>query len=369
MTDERVIKNDERAIFALRSLYRRYGYAQYKMSRFEEYDLYVRNKDFLVSDEVITFTDHSGRLLALKPDVTLSIIKNTMDREGEVQKVYYNENVFRVAKGTHSFKEIMQAGLECIGDIGRYEIAEVLLLAAKSLQLISERFVLDLSHMGLISAILEESGLSQSARATALNFIHQKSGHELRALCAAEGISGEKPAALIDCCGTPAEALPRLKELLTSEAELAAFEEFSALCAILEDSGLGAFIRVDFSVGNDMKYYNGVVFKGYLEGIPASVLSGGEYDKLLQKMGRRSGAIGFAVYLDLLERLESPEAYDVDTVLLHGKDADPAALCAAAERLAAQGSILVAESLPRELHPRRLMRFEEGRLLTLEENG
>ena len=159
--DETMIRSDERAVFALRSLYRRYGYARYKMSRFEEYDLYVRNKDFLVSDEVITFTDHTGRLLALKPDVTLSIIKNTVDRPGAVQKVYYNENVYRVAKGTHSFKEIMQAGLECIGDLGEYEIAEVVLLAAKSLDLIGGGYVLDLSHMGLLSAMLVQSGLSQ----------------------------------------------------------------------------------------------------------------------------------------------------------------------------------------------------------------
>ena len=52
------------------------------MSRFEEYDLYVANKDFLISDEVITFTDRSGRLLAMKPDVTLSIIKNAPDISG-----------------------------------------------------------------------------------------------------------------------------------------------------------------------------------------------------------------------------------------------------------------------------------------------
>ena len=71
-----VLKNEERAVFALRKLYRSFGYAPYKMSRFEEYDLYVRNKDFLVSDQVITFSDRSGRLLALKPDVTLSIVKN-----------------------------------------------------------------------------------------------------------------------------------------------------------------------------------------------------------------------------------------------------------------------------------------------------
>ena len=131
MINESIIKNDERAIFELRELYRQYGYSQFKMSKFEEYDLYVKNKDFLVSDEVITFTDRNGRLMALKPDVTLSIIKNTADKPGAVQKVYYNENVFRVSKGTHSFKEIMQAGLECIGDLHSYEIAEVVLLAVR----------------------------------------------------------------------------------------------------------------------------------------------------------------------------------------------------------------------------------------------
>lgn len=356
-TDERIIRSDEQAIFALRSLYRRYGYARYKMSRFEEYDLYVRNKDFLVSDEVITFTDHTGRLLALKPDVTLSIIKNTVDQPGAVQKVYYNENVYRVAKGTHSFKEIMQAGLECIGDLGGYEIAEVVLLAAKSLALISEDYVLDLSHMGLISAMLQQSGLSAEGRDQALAFIHQKSGHELAALCAAEGLSKEAAAklnALIDC-----ESLGQLQPYLTGAAEKEAFEEFCSLYAILEKSGVAQNVRLDFSVGNDLKYYSGVVFKGYIEGIPAGVLSGGQYDRLLQKMGRKSGAIGFAVYLDLLEQREAPEQYDVDTVLLHDAAADPAALVEAAETLSREGTLLVAAALPQGVHPRRLLKFTE----------
>ena len=363
MTDERVIKKDERAIFALRSLYRQYGYAPYKMSRFEEYDLYVRNKDFLVSDEVITFTDHTGRLLALKPDVTLSIIKNTEDRPGAVQKVYYDENVFRVAKGTHSFKEIMQAGLECIGDIGSYEIAEVVLLAVRSLSLLSEHYMLDLSHMGLVSAMLAESGLSEAGKKEALGFIHQKNRHELNALCEKEALSAASVAklqALIDCCGTPEQALSAMEPLLKTDGEKAAFAEFSALCAILGSSGYRANVRVDFSVGNDMKYYSGVVFKGYLEGVPSGVLSGGQYDKLLQKMGRKSGAIGFAVYLDLLERLEkSGEDYDVDTLLLHNGTADAAALVEAADALSEEGSVLVVSALPEELKYRRLVRFEE----------
>ena len=71
-----VLKNEEKAVFELRELYSKYGYLQYKMSKFEEYDLYVSNKDFLVSENIITFTDTDGKLLALKPDVTLSIIKS-----------------------------------------------------------------------------------------------------------------------------------------------------------------------------------------------------------------------------------------------------------------------------------------------------
>ena len=116
MLNENILKNDEKAIYNLRSLYRRFGYSRFKMSKFEEYDLYVRNKDFLVSDNIITFTDTTGKLMALKPDVTLSIIKNSDDDKNSLKKVYYNENVYRVSKGSYSFKEIMQVGLECIGD-------------------------------------------------------------------------------------------------------------------------------------------------------------------------------------------------------------------------------------------------------------
>ena len=79
----------ERIALSLRDLYGRYGYRQYKMSKFEEYDLYARNKDFLISDSVITFTDTDGKLMALKPDVTLSIVNNSMDCPG-IRKLYYH---------------------------------------------------------------------------------------------------------------------------------------------------------------------------------------------------------------------------------------------------------------------------------------
>ena len=49
--------------------------------------------------------------------------------------------------------------------------------------------------------------------------------------------------------------------------------------------------------------HNGLTFCGYVKDVPTSVLRGGQYDKLMRRMGRRSNACGFAVYLDELDRL------------------------------------------------------------------
>ncbi len=68
-----------------------------------------------------------------------------------------------------------------------------------------------------------------------------------------------------------------------------------------------------------MDYYNGIIFQGFVDGIPRHVLSGGRYDGLVRKMGINADAIGFAVYLDLLERFEKKEqSFDVDVLLVYG---------------------------------------------------
>ena len=357
-----MMRRDEQAVFALRELYEKYGYSRYKMSRFEEYDLYVNNKDFLISDQVITFTDKSGRLLAMKPDVTLSIIKNAPDVKGEIQKVYYNENVYRVSGG--QYREIMQTGLECIGDLGRFEIAEAVLLAAKSLKLISDNFVLDISHMGLISEVIRNSGLSQNGIENALEYLQSKNAHQMAKLCSDEGLeskNAEKLKALIELCGDADHVLNTLDKTLTAQSEKEKLSELKELCTILSSCGFGENIRIDFSVGSDLKYYSGVVFKGYVEGIPAGVLSGGQYDKLLKKMGRKSKAIGFAVYTDLLERLDKITAARVyDTIILHDKKADTATIIALTEKHSSSGSVLVCTSLPQHKNYKKLIRFENG---------
>ena len=78
-----------------------------------------------------------------------------------------------------------------------------------------------------------------------------------------------------------------------------AAREFLAVLSLLAERAEAAKMRVDFSVVGDVNYYNGIVFKGFLRGIPTSVLSGGRYDLLMRKFKRNASAIGFAVYTDL----------------------------------------------------------------------
>ncbi len=332
----------------LEELSRKFGYAPYKMSRFEEYELYVRNKDFLQSDRVITFSGPDGRLLAMKPDVTLSIVKNAPETPGTVRKVHYRENVYRQDRDAGSFREILQAGIECVGDVGAYEVAEVVHLAAQTLASLGEGTILSLSHVGLIRWALEKSGLPEASRKQALDCLGQKREQELRSLCAGQGADD-----------APLLTLLRARNIgeLTALEGCEALEELREIVALLDESQ----VRLDFSLGNDMKYYSGLVFKGYVRGVPASVLSGGQYDRLLSHMGKKARAIGFAVYLDRLP--EEDDGWDVDTLLLTG-GASPAETLAAAETL--PGTVLAAKTEPADRSWKRKAILENGEVRWLD---
>ncbi|MBQ7288507.1 MAG: ATP phosphoribosyltransferase regulatory subunit [Clostridia bacterium] len=366
------LKNEEKAVFALRSLYSANGYSQYKMSKFEEYDLYVRNKDFLISDSIITFTDTNGRLMALKPDVTLSIIKNSADNIGSVEKVYYNENVYRVSKGAQSFKEIMQVGLECIGNIDDYCLYEVLMLAAKSLKSISSDCVLDLSNLDIVSDAVDALGVPDACRQNILKCIGEKNLHEIAALCDRFGADEQAFArlkALLSMYGSANKVLPQLRILFGNNSP--AVEQLSRVMEALDGAGLGDMVHIDFSVMHDMNYYNGIVFKGFLNGVPSGVLSGGQYDKLMKKMGRKSGAVGFAVYLDLLERMTRDDrSFDFDVLLLYDDGCDLSGLSVAVGQLGRDGkTVMVQRTIPKKLRFCEIYKFNGEGVERLENNA
>lgn len=368
-----ILSRNEQVVFSLRALYRQYGYEQYKMSAFDEYDLYAENKSFLVSQNVITFTGPNGKLMALKPDVTLSIIKNSPDEPGETAKVCYNENVFRTGTGSHAFKELVQTGLECIGHIDLYAMSEVIMLAVRSLQAIHSSYILDISHLGFVQGVLEDAGLEEGQRQEVLTCMNAKNVPELSALCRQWHLSSETVSRLVELTRLYApmgEALAKLEMLNVNEQTATALAELSGVYHLLEVDGCQERVYLDFSLTNDMDYYNGLIFRGFVEGLPSGVLAGGRYDNLVHRLGKQGGAIGFAVYLDLLEQLDArPREYDVDALLLYGEETDWTALVQTVKMLTSTGqSVKVQRTNDGRIRYRQLLAMKQRGVEILESN-
>lgn len=360
MLDEKYLKSEEKIVFSLRKLYSKYGYLPFKMSKFEEYDLYAKNKEFLVSDSVITFTDTNGKLLALKPDVTLSIIKNVAEGKGIKQKVYYSENVYRISGSTSAYKEIMQTGLECIGDLDLYDLYEVIDLAAKSLESISKSYVLEISHMGILSSVLNGVCAGELFYEQVTDCIKKKSIHQLKECLEEYGVDNsifEILSTLITTYGKPENVIPKLEKMNVNEGFKEAVMSLKELCFLLCDN---KNITLDFSIVNDMNYYNGIVFNGYIENVCECVLFGGSYDNLLKKMGKNVSGIGFAIYTDLLSGLnKEKKGCDVDVLLLYNDKASAKKVQEVVAWLISQGkSVSAQRSIPEGLRYKEIKEME-----------
>ena len=304
-----ILRPQERAALRLRLLYEKAGFRQYHMGRFEEYGLYQENRRFLSSEQVITFTDLDGRLLALKPDVTLSVAKNARVAPGECGRFYYCENVYRPSQESHTFKEINQMGLECIGAVDDDVTAQAVRLAIGSLELLERPFVLEVSHMGFVTGLLDAVGAPEAVRGRLLSCIRDKNRHELQKAAASAGLSPQGTDALcrLGCLsGTWAGVLAEAEPLALNAAIGDALAELRRLFENLARQGKAERVKLDLSLVNDMEYYNGLVLRGFLEGVPRAVLKGGRYDPLAAQFRPGAKAVGFALYLDELDREARP---------------------------------------------------------------
>lgn len=355
---------EERVMLRLRRCYELWGYRKYKVSNFEEYSLYLQYKNFLSGDKILSFTDLDGRLLAMRPDVTLSIIKNAP--KNETAKAYYIETVYRESKESNTFKEINQMGLEYMGQAEPYAVAEVAALAQKSLAVCGEEcdadYLLEIGHMGFAGGLLEKLELNPAERTMIAEALAAKSPHLLTAAAEEIGLGSadsRRLHKLLALCGKPGKVLNAAEEICTGRKMQTALDELGALCNALGDDER---VRLDLSLLNATEFYDGVLMRGYISGLPRPVLSGGRYDSMMRKMGLSGGAIGFAVYLDELERVPSrPGEYDVDVWLSYSDGESVADLLKAAQEITAAGETLrVAQKIPQELRFRRHLHMESG---------
>ena len=369
MQDEiSILSREERLKLELRSIYESHGFKKANVNKFEPYDLYVDNKSFLNTDKIISFMDHDGRLLSLKPDVTLSIVKKMPDEKLKgFMKVYYDEKVVRLPFGSHEYKEISQTGIEILGEIDMYSKVEAILLALRSLDAIGEPFVLDISHMGFVSGLLDECGISAENKKTVNSLIFSKNTHELESELKKLDIPEQlkKNIAQIPLLYGPFEkTLEKAKSIAVGETSMNALKELETLYGSLKFNSLSKSISLDFSIVNDLDYYNGVIFQGYIKGLSKIILKGGNYDFLTKKMGKKSGAIGFAVYTDELSRLlyEKPN-FDCDIIILYNDNTDFSTIYKTARNLILEDniSVRIERELPDNITAAKILDMREGK--------
>ena len=253
--------------------------------------------------------------MALKPDVTMSVVKNTADNEFS-KKVYYAENVFRMERDTHEYREVKQIGLEFIGDTGFYPEAETVLLAAKSLEILSDDFVLCISHMDILRAVLEKCGVCGKTADAVIDAVSRRMPHKLLET----DLDGKTVSLINDMISLPANAGKAIEKLKKLDICQRCVEELSDVYEVLAEAGFADKIRIDFSIINDAHYYNGIAFVGYINGVPRDVLSGGRYDNLMARFGKKQRALGFAVYIGALTRyFEKKDEFDADVLLIYGE--------------------------------------------------
>ena len=318
--DLNILKPQERVSLQLRMLYEKAGFRQYHMSRFEEYGLYQENRRFLSSEQVITFTDLDGRLLALKPDVTLSIAKNAQVEQDGCGRFYYAENVYRPSEESHTFKEISQMGLECIGAVDDETTAQAVSLAIQSLAITERDFVLEVSHMGFVTGLFDAVGAPEVIRPRLLTCIRDRNAHELQKCAAEAGLSKQGADALcrlFTLSGDWRSVLTDAEPLALNAAMGAALAELRTLCEALAAEGQDGSVKLDLSLTGDMQYYNGLVLQGFLAGLPRAVLKGGRYDPLAAQFRPGAKAIGFALYLDEMERMTDTAPVGEEKVMLN----------------------------------------------------
>lgn len=305
--------NENSIVSNLINIYERFGFKKIKLSKFEDYNLYNNNKDFLQTEHILTFMNLNGNLKSLRPDVTLSIVKKVLkDNEKETQKIYYIEDIYKIV--SNEYEEIPQVGVEIIGKLNNYSNLEIISMAIESLKSINKNYILEISNIDFISAIFDEINLEENLKIEILNNIYLKNKHDLEKLLNknVDGKYKKYILSFIELSGNYKDILKKLKSLIINKKMQKSYEELKSLSFVFELYNNFDKILLDFSIESQLGYYNGIIFKGYIKESNDIILSGGRYDKLLNKFNSNKNAIGFAIYMDkLYEKNKTSDFIDI----------------------------------------------------------
>ncbi|HEY3318385.1 MAG TPA: ATP phosphoribosyltransferase regulatory subunit [Coriobacteriia bacterium] len=331
--------------------------------------------------------DLDGRLLALRPEMTVPIARLVASRlagEPVPVRIAYAAEVYREhASLRGQARQFTQVGVELVGASGPAADAEVVAVLVEALAASGLRdFLVALGTVAILRDLLRVADAPPEWSAEVMAACHDR---DLVALDRLVGDAGLAPVLADALTGVPRvrgrrEAIDAVREMAGPCGCADVLDALAETWTLLEAVGVAASVTLDFGVLRDFGYYTGLVVEAYARGLGVPLGGGGRYDGLLATFGHDEPAAGFALGLDrlhiaLAEQGVAPKARGIDAVLAgHPKASFAAArdLRAAGWRVwvtpARGGREAVAEA-GRLDAPETLLAEDDGRIVRLDRDG
>ncbi|MDO5310310.1 MAG: ATP phosphoribosyltransferase regulatory subunit [Clostridia bacterium] len=287
-----------------REVFTHHGYHVVQPPTFEYYDVY--DAAVTKAENMFKFFDSNGRMLALRPDLTTSVARMAATKPlGELPyRIAYSGSAFRndEAFSNARQREFSQVGIELIGNGGAEADAEVIEIAVEALLKFGvKEFQIDIGQVDFYKGLAELAGLDDTASDELRGKINDKDFVAIEALLAEMNISDELKTIFLELPkmfgGIEVVNVAAENSILCGKSK-AALENLVQVYDILRDKGLEKYLAVDLGMVPNLDYYTGIIVKGFAKGVAFPVCSGGRYDNLTEKFGRRLPATGIAIGIE-----------------------------------------------------------------------
>lgn len=295
----------------IRKVFAKYNYQETLMPTFEFMDLYrniYKNIDY---GQTYNFINDKGENIALRWDFTVPLARFYVSQNKEkddIGRYSYFGSIFRKPeKLMGKMSEYYQAGIELInvpGIKGEKEILDILIETLPYLNL--KRLKIEMGSSLFFERVFELTG----KREELIEILSKKNISEMRKFVERNKFDDKLSNLLLKLprlCGK-VTILDSLINTLDDEKLLQALNELKKLYEIITLNNNDYEIIFDLSMVPKMQYYTGIIFKVYSEYVPDPIITGGRYDKLLEKFGKDVPAIGFAYYMDSVVKASKRES-------------------------------------------------------------
>ncbi|HEY5585810.1 MAG TPA: ATP phosphoribosyltransferase regulatory subunit [Ruminiclostridium sp.] len=315
----------------IRNTFRSYGYYEIETPTIEFFDVFSSEIEHFPQESMVKFFDQKGRILVLRPDITVPVARITATKNRDVQlpiKYSYIGNVFRFNEvGGGRQNEFTQAGVEMLGDYSSESDAEIIAVAINTLKSAGlENFQIDIGQVEFFKGLAEEAGFSNEDVDRISKLIDRKDFVGVEEIVNRYKMSSELRELILKLPGLfgSIEVIEKFKKATKNVRSLAALENIEEVIGILGDYGFSKYISVDLGMLKGLNYDTGIIFRGFTHGVGFPILSGGRYDSLTSSFGKDCPATGFSLGINMLmtafENTQmSSEKPSVDSLICYKK--------------------------------------------------